>query len=119
MKKLKKFGKSSFAVVLSLVLCAGMVVPAFAAVEFNKDAHVDADTGALKQNEAGDYDYYLGGNVTLDKTLVIGAGVGETVLVVGGSSARSAAGDMKTPVDATVVGIVDDQDVDASVLQQA
>ena len=50
---------------------------------------------------------------------IIGAGVGETVLVVGGSSARSAAGDMKTPVDATVVGIVDDQDVDASVLQPA
>ena len=43
---------------------------------------------------------------------IIGAGV----LVVGGSSARSAAGDMNTPVDATVVGIVDDQDIDASVL---
>ena len=30
--------------------------------------------------------------------------------------ARSAAGDMNTPVDATVVGIVDDQDIDAGVL---
>lgn len=39
---------------------------------------------------------------------VIGAGVGETVLVVGGSSARTAAGDKNIPVDATVVGIVDD-----------
>lgn len=48
---------------------------------------------------------------------IIGAGVGETVLVVGGSSARSAAGDMSMPVDATVVGIVDDQDIDESVLQ--
>mgnify|MGYP001112890923 CR=1 FL=1 len=47
---------------------------------------------------------------------IIGAGVGETVLVVGGSSARSAAGDMTPPVDATVVGIVDAQDIDASVL---
>ena len=47
---------------------------------------------------------------------IIGAGVGETVLVVGGSSARSAAGDMNTPVDAPVVGIVDDQDIDAGVL---
>lgn len=47
---------------------------------------------------------------------IIGAGVGETVLVVGGSSARSAAGDMNTPVDATVVGIVDDPDIDAGVL---
>ena len=41
---------------------------------------------------------------------------GETVLVVGGSSARSAAGDMSIPVDATVVGIVDDQEIDCSVL---
>ncbi|MEG1721279.1 MAG: EutN/CcmL family microcompartment protein, partial [Pseudoflavonifractor sp.] len=48
---------------------------------------------------------------------IIGAGVGETVLIVGGSSARSAAGDMSTPVDATVVGIVDDQEIDFSVLK--
>ena len=47
---------------------------------------------------------------------IIGAGVGETVLVVGGSSARSAAGNMNLPVDATVVGIVDGQDIDAGVL---
>ena len=47
---------------------------------------------------------------------IIGAGVGETVRVVGGSSARSAAGDMNTPGDATVVGIVDAQEIDASVL---
>jgi len=39
---------------------------------------------------------------------LIGAGVGETVIVVSGSSARSAVGDMSIPVDATVVGIVDD-----------
>ncbi len=47
---------------------------------------------------------------------VIGAGVGETVIIVGGSSARSAAGDMSTPVDASVVGIVDDKELDLSVL---
>ena len=47
---------------------------------------------------------------------IIGAGVGETVIIVGGSSARSAAGDMAVPVDATVVGIVDDQEIDRSVL---
>lgn len=47
---------------------------------------------------------------------IIGAGVGETVLVVSGSSARSAVGDMQIPVDATVVGIVDDQEIDESVL---
>lgn len=43
---------------------------------------------------------------------IIGAGVGERVLIVGGSSARSAAGNMETPVDATVVGIVDDQELE-------
>ena len=47
---------------------------------------------------------------------IIGAGVGETVLIVGGSSARSAAGDMSIPVDASVVGIVDGQEIDLSVL---
>ena len=47
---------------------------------------------------------------------IIGAGVGETVIIVSGSSARSAAGDMSVPVDATVVGIVDDQEIDSSVL---
>lgn len=47
----------------------------------------------------------------------IGAGVGETVIYVGGSSARSAAGDMSVPVDATVVGIVDDQEIHPEVLE--
>ena len=47
---------------------------------------------------------------------IIGAGVGETVLIVGGSSARSAAGDMSIPVDASVVGILDGQEIDLSVL---
>ena len=37
----------------------------------------------------------------------VDAGVGETVLVVSGSSARMAAGMKDTPVDAAIVGIVD------------
>jgi len=41
----------------------------------------------------------------------IDAGVGETVLIVSGSSARGAAGSMDIPVDATVVAIVDDMDL--------
>lgn len=48
---------------------------------------------------------------------IIGAGVGETVIYVAGSSARSAAGDMAVPVDATVVGIVDDQELHPEVLK--
>ena len=47
---------------------------------------------------------------------IIGAGVGETVLVVAGSSARGAAGDTAIPVDAAVVGIVDDKEIDPNVL---
>ena len=47
----------------------------------------------------------------------IGAGVGEEVIIVGGSSARSAVGNMSVPVDATVVGIIDDKDIDKSVLK--
>lgn len=49
---------------------------------------------------------------------IIGAGTGELVIYVGGSSARSAAGDNALPVDATVVGIVDDQEIDTDVLDK-
>ena len=38
---------------------------------------------------------------------VVGAGDGELVLVVEGSSARTAAGDNNQPVDAVIVGILD------------
>lgn len=41
----------------------------------------------------------------------IGSGVGETVLVVGGSSARMAVGDGNAPIDKVIVGIVDTVDV--------
>ncbi len=37
----------------------------------------------------------------------VGAGVGDQVLIVGGSSARVNLGDKRVPVDATIVGIVD------------
>ena len=47
---------------------------------------------------------------------IIGAGTGEKVIDVGGSSARSAAGSREIPVDATIVGIVDDQEIDESLI---
>jgi ethanolamine utilization protein EutN len=43
----------------------------------------------------------------------VDAGVGETVLIVSGSSARMAAGMKDCPVDAAIVGIVDTIDVPA------
>lgn len=39
---------------------------------------------------------------------VVGAGVGETVLVVTGSSARCATSHDRAPIDAAIVGIVDE-----------
>ena len=47
---------------------------------------------------------------------IIGAGVGEKVIYVAGSSARAAAGGSDIPVDATVVGIVDDQEIDEDMI---
>ena len=47
---------------------------------------------------------------TLVVTDTLGAGEGDLVLVVQGSSARLGAADDKTPVDAVVVGIVDTVD---------
>jgi len=41
----------------------------------------------------------------------VDAGVGETVLVVSGSSARMASGLKDCPVDAAVVGIIDTVDI--------
>ena len=43
----------------------------------------------------------------------VDAGVGETVLIVSGSSARMAAGMKDCPVDAAIVGIIDTVDVTA------
>ncbi|MPQ42897.1 EutN/CcmL family microcompartment protein [Clostridium tarantellae] len=41
-----------------------------------------------------------------------GAGIGDTVLITKGGSARQALGDKSIPVDATIVGIVDSIEVE-------
>jgi microcompartment protein CcmK/EutM len=41
----------------------------------------------------------------------VNAGVGETVLVVSGSSARMASGMKDCPVDAAIIGIIDTVDI--------
>ena len=41
----------------------------------------------------------------------VDAGVGETVLIVSGSSARMASGLKDCPVDAAIVGVIDQVDV--------
>ena len=43
---------------------------------------------------------------------VVGAGIGERVLVVNGSTARKALGGDHVPIDAAIVGIIDDIEID-------
>jgi ethanolamine utilization protein EutN len=57
----------------------------------------------LARKETGDF------TVAVD---VVGAGVGETVLVVAGSSARQTERTDKKPVDAAIVGIIDSVTLD-------
>lgn len=42
---------------------------------------------------------------------IVGAGVGDLVLISRGSSARQAAGNMNAPIDTAVIGIVDSIEV--------
>ena len=46
----------------------------------------------------------------------MGAGTGRKVFCGGGSPAGGAAGSREIPVDATIVGIVDDQEIDESLI---
>lgn len=48
----------------------------------------------------------------------VGAGVGETVLVALGSSARLAQGAREAPVDAAIIGIIDVLEVKEELLQK-
>ena len=59
------------------------------------------------------------GNSTLVAVDSLGAGEGEIVLVVQGSSARLAAEDKNSPVDAVVIGIVDTVDLEKHILYHA
>lgn len=43
---------------------------------------------------------------------LVGAGIGERVLVVNGSTARKALGGDQVPIDAAIVGIIDSLEVD-------
>lgn len=59
------------------------------------------------------------GSSTLVVVDSLGAGEGEYVLVVQGSSARLAASDKDSPVDAVIVGIVDTVDLGKTILYKA
>ena len=59
------------------------------------------------------------GQTTLVPSDSLGAGEGDCVLVVQGSSARLAADDKDSPVDAVVIGIVDTVDLGKRILYKA
>ena len=59
------------------------------------------------------------GSSTLVVVDTLGAGEGEIVLIVQGSSARLAADDKNAPVDAVVIGIVDTVDLAKNILYKA
>jgi len=59
------------------------------------------------------------GTSTLVAVDTLGAGEGDVVLIVQGSSARLAADDKNSPVDAVVIGIVDTVDLGKNILYHA
>jgi microcompartment protein CcmK/EutM len=59
------------------------------------------------------------GQTTLVASDSLGAGEGDCVLVVQGSSARLAADDKDSPVDAVVIGIIDTVDLGKRILYKA
>ena len=49
---------------------------------------------------------------------MVGAGVGEKVIVVSGSTARKATGNDNTPIDMAIVGIIDTVEVEREAAQK-
>ena len=69
--------------------------------------------------DAPDAKEFRPGNSSLVAVDSLGAGEGDTVLVVQGSSARLAANDKDSPVDAVIIGIVDTVDLGRRVVFRA
>lgn len=60
-----------------------------------------------KVDEKGNFEKYSSSSTSIAVDTV-GAGIGETVIITSGSTARFVWGDRTTPVDMTIVGIVDE-----------
>lgn len=60
-----------------------------------------------KIDEKGEFEKYSSSSTSIAVDTV-GAGIGETVIITSGSTARFVYGDKTTPVDMTIVGIVDE-----------
>ena len=68
-------------------------------------------TGVHEQLGSGSPSSTSGAGAGASAIDTVDAGVGDTVLIVSGSSARMAVGMKDMPVDAVVVGVVDHVDV--------
>ena len=79
-------------------------------VATRKDPRLEGSTLLIVKPVAPDGKEEPGYQVAVD---TVGAGNGELVITVTGSSARMAAGCKEKPVDCVVVGIVDGMSVDA------
>lgn len=76
----------------------------------------DEGLNGLKLLVVKPLDYYTKAeNSTFVAADFIGAGIGETVLVATGSSARKVLNKDSSPIDATVVGIIDAVEVEKTV----
>ncbi len=78
-------------------------------VSTQKDPHlVGCKLMIIKKiNEASEFEKYSSQSTAIAVDTV-GAGIGETVIVTTGSTARFVYGDKTTPLDMTIVGIVDE-----------
>ena len=70
----------------------------------------------LQLVQAVDYKEFKGDGKPLVAVDSVGAGQGEIVLVVSGSSARQTEATQNTPVDAVIMAIVDTIDLDGKVI---
>lgn len=70
----------------------------------------------LQLVQAVDYQEFKGDGKPLVAVDSVGAGQGEIVLVVSGSSARQTESTQNTPVDAVIMAIVDTIDLDGKVI---
>ena len=83
-------------------------------VSTQKDAHlVGCKLMIIKKiNETGAFEKYSSQSTAIAVDTV-GAGIGETVVVTSGSTARFVYGNKATPMDMTIVGIVDEIQIDS------
>lgn len=79
-------------------------------VSTQKDARLVGSKLLITQRIDVDGGYIDKPYVSVD---TVGAGVGETVIIATGSSARLAAAAKDSPVDSTIIGIVDSTEVEA------